>query len=151
MPQRQRRFMDKKDRTPLFDEAVAALKRLAEAQGDDDVERAFADAVSDRIYESMESEGLRETGAPRAWQVFHQGIGQEGIHRFPGDDHVSLWARDGTPETRFSQPYCLYLGTIREMVEWADQYGLDVEISGRDSWHFPGHTLLVSWQRKTEA
>ena len=151
MPQRPRRFLDPKERTPLYEEAVAALRRLAEEHNDsDDVDRAFAEAMSDRFYESMEAKGLRETGAVRPWVTFHKGIGQEGVHQFPGDDHVSLWTRDGVPERRLSQPYTLHLETIRKMVEWADRYGLEFDISGKNSWHFPGHTMLVTWQRAQE-
>jgi hypothetical protein len=66
----------------------------------------------------------------------------------PGDDHVTMWSRDGKPFCYVSQPYSLDDAEVAEMIAVAAQYGLDFYILTHPSWHYPGACLTVLWLAK---
>ncbi len=150
MLQRPRLFLEAKSRTPLWNEVVDALRQLMKDEGEGSADRAFAEAVSDGMYAWMENRGLRESDDMRRCREFHKDINCEDGWGFPGDDHASLWCRDGEPVVYISQPYDLTSDTLREMIAWADRYDLSFAITPRGSWHFPGYTMLVSWTREDQ-
>jgi hypothetical protein len=63
--------------------------------------------------------------------------------RVPGSDHTSIWMKDGKIYSIVTQPYAIYGDKLAELVDFARKNSLNVAISARDSWHYPGHTLLV--------
>ncbi len=67
--------------------------------------------------------------------------------RLPGDDHVSLWLRERTPEAYVSQPYGLSSDVVAEMLRAAELYGLKFTISTWPAWWNPGAVLFVEWRR----
>jgi hypothetical protein len=67
--------------------------------------------------------------------------------RPPGCDHVSLWRGALGRLVFVSQPYNLDQRTIQEMIEWGRPLKLQFHITAWQSWHYPGHTLLVAWTR----
>lgn len=66
--------------------------------------------------------------------------------KLPGDDHETLWLRDGLPMMYVSQPYPLDFGTIRQMTAAALMYGLEFSISARPAWWNPGKVSFVVWR-----
>jgi len=65
----------------------------------------------------------------------------------PGDDHPSLWLRDGVPAAYVSQPY--QVTDEAAMAAFAARYGLSFSVDAHGSWYVPGGTLLVIWRRAT--
>jgi hypothetical protein len=74
--------------------------------------------------------------------------------RLPGHDHVTIWRRryETPPAISIwvSQPYNLDFGTVREMVRYADKFGLEFAISTSPGWHYPGRVLFVEWRRREQ-
>lgn len=68
------------------------------------------------------------------------------LENLPGDDHCSLWLRNGEPAVWVSQPYPLSSSKIGQMTYVAEQYGLSFEISTWPAWHYPGSVLFVEWK-----
>jgi hypothetical protein len=116
-----------KDRSPAYEAAVEALKRLSP----DDAQRACAEAVAPALQKHANAEfGARATGQ-KSWQRL---LGKRGkaTDSLPGDDHAELFL--GDPLTYVSHPYSLSLETIREIVAAYDEHGLDVTMSGYSSY-----------------
>lgn len=58
-----------------------------------------------------------------------------------GDDHASLWTKDGKPYVYVSQPYSYNEEALKA---WCEQYGLRYVVYGKDkSWWNPGETYLI--------
>lgn len=63
---------------------------------------------------------------------------------FPEDDHCQLFrGRRGFIWT--SQPYGL---CVAEVVGFAHLHQLEVTVSPKWSWHYPGHSLLIEWRAR---
>jgi len=69
-------------------------------------------------------------------------------HYGPGDDHCSLWYKDGKPYCWVSQPYGLRPNDLLRMMAHANLYGLDFTIGSWPAWYYPGRVLFVVWKRK---
>jgi len=67
----------------------------------------------------------------------------------PGDDHPSLWLRDGVPAAYISQPYQIMNTDAAAMTAFARRYGLRYTVDPHGSWYWPDSTLLVIWRRAT--
>lgn len=157
-----RRFVSSKERTPDYLEAVEALRRLAAAGGSP--ERAFAEAVAED-YEAhyAEANGLkRSSGRPCARRLTggrcanHEDHGHDYHLAYPslrdpctvpGADHSVLWLKDGKPARFTTQPYGLSWETLRELVRYCEDRGLEAHIDARMAWHFPTQTILVEIER----
>jgi hypothetical protein len=64
----------------------------------------------------------------------------------PGMDHCTMWQSGGHPVKFVSQPYELDMQTLGAMIAWCRKNRLTFTISG-GSWHSPGATLLVAFER----
>lgn len=62
--------------------------------------------------------------------------------RPPGDDHATLWTRNGRPFSYTFEPYGLSFADLAALVRFCDTYGLQARID-TESWYYPGTTLLV--------
>lgn len=144
------RFLSRKERTPLYEAAVAALQALSEEGGSPT--RAFAEAVAETRQQRF---GARHKvkpsgGSATIARLIGKGLSQEDRYllRPPGADHDSLWLRDGKPVMFVTQPYELHRDGMREIVAFCDQWNLDVTVDTADSWHFPGWTTLLRYERQ---
>jgi hypothetical protein len=81
------------------------------------------------------------------WRLLGRGSRGSYPDRLPGDDHVSLWLRDRTPEAYVSQPYGLSSDVVTEMLRAAEYYGLKFTISTWPAWWNPGAVIFVEWRR----
>lgn len=148
-----RTFRDK--RTPLFETALKAIRELQEAEGAGAVEDVCAEASSplkQAAFLSREKVKRREAnhvcpdrlkGAKRCsgdWRT-------DGTHeRMPGSDHIDEWTKDGETYAITSQPYGLSYDDLKKIVVYCESNSLQAEIRA-GSWHFPGRTLLLKYER----
>lgn len=135
---------------------------LLEAEGVGMVRRVYAEAAHEAIMKDFaSSKGLKEsTGHPCISRLIQGKCGSDGRRvrplrnniscRLPcGNDHVSMWLKNGQPHSYISQPYNLSLRELRELVDFCDTHGLTAEVTAGNSWHFPGASLLLE-VKKTE-
>lgn len=138
------RFLDKPTPTEL--KAVDALRQVLREGGS--VERVFA------IVESPERGKIRESrlgarvygrsAATAAWLQRKRMTQRELFGKSPLElDHTSLYRRPDGTRTVVTEPYWLRLREMRDLVAYADKYGLDVTVSASQSAWFPGVTLAV--------
>lgn len=71
-------------------------------------------------------------------------------HTPPGNEHPSLWARDGSPVAYVFQPYkdALTADLLERLAEFCQEYGLAFTVSESESFHYPNRTTLVMIARK---
>ena len=133
--------------TQLYEAAVAALQKLAEAEGDDAAERAAADVLGPmREKRFRDRHGLTEAGGRLcAKRLSGMRCTDAGCDCYPkgASDHNSLWNVAGKPAVYLAQPYGLSLDEMEAIVRYCRKFGLQCEVGAADSWHFPGHTLNV--------
>lgn len=68
--------------------------------------------------------------------------------RQPWVDHASLWLDEaGKPRAWVVQPYHLNETSMRAISDLCERLGLRVWCNGSDSWHFPGHTIALVFER----
>ena len=155
----ERRFMS--NPSPAYRAAVSVLHQLADAEGVDAANRAYAEVAAERIEDLYASKhGLRlSQGHPCFGRVVRPGY--KGCHSsemcsdnpryipcsVPGRDHVSLWLKNGRPYSYVFQPYSLDKATLRQLVQQCDDYNMELSINGNSSWHFPGDTIFVEITR----
>ena len=129
------------DRTPDYEAAVAALKRLPIKQR----EQAYGEALADDLRASH----ARRLGdcrrQPKTWRILVGKRPAELDNRLPGDDHIELWHSDRVL-TYVSHPYELDLEKLRAIVVACERYGLEASVHG-DSWYYPGRTFRVEYTR----
>lgn len=142
-----------------FHDAVRALDKLLTEEGLSQVNHAYREATSESIelqYSSKLSEDSGQKVKPREDHVcIHRLVGEDCpdspdspcFIRFPGQDHLSEWHANRKTLSVVSQPYRLSFETIKEMTQFCENWGLTVEISAQDSWHFPGRTLFIEFKR----
>jgi hypothetical protein len=127
-------------------------RRGQRSLNDDPVRRDREAALRERLQDQWAARaGVKPAGGRRAWRRL-LGLRDIGDHRhpkviehLPGDDHCTLWLRDGKPAVWVSQPYPLGSSTIAQMTYVAEQYGLAFEISTWPAWHNPASVLFVEW------
>lgn len=141
---------NKKDRTPEYEAAVRALSKL-----DYDARvRAFAEAHSDaekEVYARSLGSAVPQKGGSWWGDLFGLKSGSGREVRLPGDDHYKTWLKDGKAVTFTSQPYELSLDELKGIVSACEKHGLNVTISGKGNWYFPGRTFVVEYTvAKTE-
>ena len=150
-----------------WDQCHALMKRLTieqawtihrnEAEGAHTrVEREAARRVlmADLRGQWSHSRGVTEADG-KAW--FGRLLGKEYVEadrldglpkKLPGDDHVSLWLKDGTPHIYVSQPYHFDFDTVRQMTATALIYGLKFSVKRWPAWWNPERILFVEWRRQ---
>lgn len=101
--------------------------------------------------EWAKARGLKEyKGCNRSGLRFlDKTLGNE-YSRFPGQDHVTYWNKNGKPHVIIAQPYNLSTDEIFEMARLTDKLGLKVYISTFHAWHYPGGVLKVEWSIREE-
>jgi hypothetical protein len=127
--------------TRQYETVVDTLKTL------DPIEQtpAYADAHAEVLKAEIAISLGRQQRDTKAWFRLI-GMPRDADHRLPGDDHVELWS--SAAGLRYvSHPYTLDLDTLRAMVAFADEHGLEISISG-SSWYYPGRTLSILWRPK---
>jgi hypothetical protein len=93
------------------------------------------------------SQGVEKCQGPMFWRRL-LGERLDYCKRLPGDDHTSLWQRNGRPELYVSQPYPeRFTDRLPEMMAAAAEHGLAFTVNTRPAWHYPGRCLFVTWRR----
>lgn len=127
--------------------SVDALKKMDY----DRMERACAASLSEPKFESFQKAypglTLSKSNCVMLLVGRHDHGQKWGDCSPPGNDHGMLYNVDGKPKYYISQPYDIHHGTMAEMVDFAKKHGLRFMITGA-SWHFPGRTVLVIWEKK---
>lgn len=68
--------------------------------------------------------------------------------RAPGQDHASIWNREGKPAALVYHPYnSLDSDQLLALTKMCEERGLQFEVSVT-SWYFPGRTLMVIVSRR---
>lgn len=143
----------KQQRIPEYIQAVTALEALAQ-ENEDLASRALAEATCEvRRKVWAQREGVKEsTGHVCVARLLGKRCrmssstprrGEVPPCRPPGADHPKLWLRNGKPAIYTFEPYVMELNTLRELVNFCDRWGLDLEIRGWPGAHFPGHVVWV--------
>lgn len=126
-----------------------ALQKLRTKEGDLYLHAAAAEILAPAVLDEIQKGGLKPASKAHIRRLFTKKCRRGcDCHRPPGDDHGSLWLKDGKPHTYISQPYGLVQDQLREIVEFADAHGLRVEIGAARSFHFPGKTICVEYRRE---
>lgn len=150
-----RGFNDKE--SALYKNAVRLLCELLNQEGVDMVTRAHAQATYLAYYDEFKAgynrnhnDDIRPRGD--AHVCFYRLIGQRcpKIHGDPFSDHssgrvldhASEWKRGNHTEMIVSHPYHVSLNDMKIVVSVCEKHGLDANIYGRPSWHFPGASML---------
>lgn len=99
--------------------------------------------------------GLKISTSSQMWAAlvkkpFKKPSYMEYIQNRAGDDHCTLWNKNGKPHCWVSQPYHFGLQNAKEAIERAEKYGLDFKINTFPAWHYPGHVIFIVWTRKGE-
>lgn len=133
--------------SPAYKNAVRVLAAL---DGDDieDVCRASAEVLAPARIESLRARGYkRSTGYPCIERLHNRHCWHYGeCPRPPGTDHAYIMLRDGKPWAYVFEPYDLSLDTLRELVAFCDEHGLNMNIRADWATHFPGATVAVVLQ-----
>lgn len=74
------------------------------------------------------------------------------IESTPLQDHAKLFRTSNKDMIFITQPYAnLDMFDKANIIEWANERGLEVEVSKDLSWHFPKETLLIQYTLKDKA
>ncbi|MBI4377240.1 MAG: hypothetical protein HY549_12420 [Elusimicrobia bacterium] len=143
-----RQFASGETRTEKYAQALRALRELLEAQGEDVVGCAYAEAVAQSRYDRFAVKGLKQSDGrlcvQRLWGK--QCDLKDCVP--PSGDHDSLWLRDGKPAVYLTQPYGLTWETMRRLMAFCERHGLKADIDTWPSFHFPGQVLSVQLSKK---
>ncbi|BDI28006.1 hypothetical protein CCAX7_000570 [Capsulimonas corticalis] len=154
------RFGRNKDKSPLYLQAVAALRAVADKERTSDLvfaevyaplwEVGFARAYG--LTKTTKSACLRKLFGKRCGSAGHRYASKfpdsEGFPCHPpGCDHPSLWYKDGKPYAFVYHPYGLRTDEIIELGKLCERLDLNVEIDAV-SWHYPGKTISVTLTHK---
>jgi len=144
------RFLERP--SDLYQKAVHILTQLAEQEGRYIAERAFEEAIEKYRYKAfIDRYGVkRSSGHTCINRLLGKWcIGLSGNCHLPAaNDHISFWLKDGKPYLYVSQPYDLSLEDMRKLVPFCDEHDLDLTVTASNSWHSPGHTLLIVVSRR---
>jgi hypothetical protein len=141
-----------------YQQAVAILRELLQAEGEDIANRAFAEAVyADRRKTYLKSGGvkmlrgthpcfyrLKKERCPDAYSHTEY---PKCILRSPIDDHIYEFTKNGKTVSLVAQPYEITDEEIDKAVQFCKANDFRMKITASDSWHFPGKTLLVEFRR----
>lgn len=152
-----RRYQFAPDPSEAWVNAVNTMKAMMEPRSEDVLIYAYAEATYERYKDDWASRhGVKQTPSGHACiarllgRQCKVGYDPHGANynsrppcHPPGDDHASLWLKDGKPAIYVFQPYSLGDKTIRELMEFCEKWGLSARINSMPSWHFPGVVLTV--------
>lgn len=141
-------FLNFRDASPIVKSALKNMWEVLDSEGNDTLKRIYAQVAHQSIYQYMEEKGYKRssradirrliTGIEKKWHIPWYA---------PGDDHCSLWNKDGRAAVYLSQPYHLTMKDVQEMLEFAQKYELKFFINTYPDFHFPGSVLVVWWER----
>ncbi len=138
------RFFDSRKQLP---EGVEELydKLIGHEHAEDLMSAALA-TIADRRDKKRAKQSNQSQGP---WWLLGRRPPDPAHTQAPGDDHTySLRLRKGDRLCYISEPYNLSLGQIKEMIAFAEQWGLDFVLDGKSRW-YPGWTLRVVWTRSS--
>lgn len=145
------------DPPPGYVDLVDHIREFADEQGGNNAIRAVADGLEDLLREQFKasygvdkttdggrcigrliSDGGRCThNTPSKWSS-----SGDPPHSPPHADHADLWLADGEPAAYTMHLYDFEGDQMRDVVEFADEWGLSVR-SEPWSWYFPNQTVHV--------
>lgn len=145
-----------------YQELAARIEEFAEENSTDDAVRAVADGLEDALREEFKqsydvdgtTDGTDCIGRLIAgWSTCKHGWNEpknpSPDHppcKPPHADHADLWLHDGEPAVYTMHLYDLHRDEVRDIVDFADEYGLEVSINP-SSWYFPSRTTHVVFYR----
>lgn len=144
----------KPDPSDRFRALVDEVQTFVETAGLDDLERAVGVAAEASLHDRFREEyGItaEASGRPciaRLWdrECRHDSLTSEAPHQPPHADHASLWLVDGDPAVYSVHLYDLPDEHVRDLADFADEYGLCLRIEPY-SLYWPGRTTLVTFAR----
>ena len=155
MPTEYSDFVDEISRTTLYDETVDALQALADTEGRDRMERAFAEV----------SKPLR-VAPPYGYTEIQDGVcierlqgNQECHHQNRNDlrhaplgrDHERMFTEDSKPVLYTMDVYSLSWEALSGLVDYCQDRKLTASASARNSSHFPSTTIEVEIRTQAQA
>jgi hypothetical protein len=146
------------EQSAKYRQAVAILRELLQAEGEDVANRAFAEAVSDdRKTAFLKSGGVKMVrGKPPCFyrlkkescpDAHSQADYSKCVLRSPIADHIYEFTKNGKTHSLVAQPYEITHEEIDKAVQFCKANDFRMKITASDSWHFPGKTLLVEFRR----
>jgi hypothetical protein len=138
------------DASILIAEAKQALQKVLEACGEDVATQVFGSVVAEircRAFCHLQDVKQINYGA---YLEQMKGKQRPAVSKIPpAIDHGTLWGKDGkTPSLLVSQPYKLTHDHLRQIMDFCEANGLDVEVAGWPSWWKPGMALTVIFKTK---
>jgi hypothetical protein len=135
-------FIERKNRTPAYEAAIAALAVLSpdlRAAAVAEAQQADLAAIADRRY------GRQRKAAEWIGWLRHQRTTGIDAYSFRHDwrDHLECRQTDEGRRYLVSHPYPQGLKNLRALVEVCDQERLHCEIRAA-SWYYPGATLCIA-------
>lgn len=131
-------FLSDGDYTPEVKQLVTKLRSQEKL-----ADRIYAEAVAEGLMKAV-TRGLKPaTGSKGIDRLLGKRPGPGKERRLLGEDHTSVWCREGKAQYLVTQPYGLSWKSLKALVEFCKVNGLRVEVSADLSWHFPGRTLAV--------
>ncbi len=139
--------------SPLYLKAKAALKEALDAgESIDDIFGEIASVQREQRFNRSAQMHQRRDGHVCFDRLARRPCRCDTVLREPpaGSDHLSEWVKNKRTAVIASQPYTLGSDQVAEMLSFAKREGLDFTVGARQSWHYPGSTLLVTWTRRTD-
>ncbi|MBM4288882.1 MAG: hypothetical protein FJ135_12220 [Deltaproteobacteria bacterium] len=136
----------------LITDAKQALQKVLEAYGEDVATQVFGSVVADaRCRTFCHLQGVKQIHCG-AYLEKMKGKKRPAVPKIPpAMDHGTLWGKDGkTPSLFVSQPYKLAHNHLRQVMDFCEANGLEVEIAGWPSWWKPGMALTVIFKTKED-
>ena len=147
------RFVGTREQSPLYRKACSVMSQLACEESEDSANRAFAEVT--------------ERARMEAWAKAHgvrKSNGHICINRITGkrcekhcagirppsaraSENVSLWLQNGKPSVLVSQPYRLTMTDLKEIIAFCEEHGVVFRIGAKDSWKFPGNTIMMTFRK----
>lgn len=139
--------------TQLVGEIESSLDEL----GVTETTTAVADALEETLREGFKRgynvDGTTDGSAcvgrlVAGWNGCNHGMRRKGDdsdtppHKPPHADHADLWLRDGEPAVYSMHLYDVQTKEIRDLLEFADRWGLEIEIHG-SSWYYANRTVHI--------
>lgn len=143
-----REFASGKNRTEQYLRALGALRELLEAQGEDAVNRAYAEAVAETCYQLFAGKGFKRSDGRLC---VHRLLGKQCNLKDclpPSADHDTLWLQNGKPARYIMQPYGLTWDDMKKLVAFCESHKLKADVDTWPSFHFPGRVLSIHLSRQ---
>jgi hypothetical protein len=138
------RFEDKPSKE--FIAAVEALEKLKP----DSMERAFATSMEERTLQYA-TKGLKQSnGHACLTRLLRKSCNGRNCLLPHGQDHHSLWLKDGEAYLYVYQPYHIDTEGILCLADFVMKYNFRIEILSDKSWYFPSRSLYIGISRKEQ-